>query len=144
MQPNPLDRKGSGSKGPLNDFTNLKSHPFFSGIDFDSIVKINPPNLNEIKKKIEENKEKKLAEKLKNKENANKENLKKENVNKETIPNPNDIQYNYNEIKEIKEGILKKKSPWFHYNTRKVILDTSPKVVYIDPSSGLKKVKKII
>lgn len=43
-------------------------------------------------------------------------------------------------VRIIKEGILKKKSPWFHYNTRKVILDTSPKIEYIDPVSGIVKV----
>ena len=117
----------------------LKSHPFFSGIDFNSIVKINPPNLNIIREKIEEYKEKKLTEKIFS-EKENKNDLKKETENKEIIPNYINQFNNVNIIKNIKEGILRKKSPWFHYNTRKVILDTSPKVVYIDPYTGIKKV----
>jgi hypothetical protein len=117
----------------------LKSHPFFSGIDFNSIVKINPPNLNIIREKIEEYKEKKLTEKIFS-EKENKNDLKKETENKEIIPNYINKFNNVNIIKNIKEGILRKKSPWFHYNTRKVILDTSPKVVYIDPYTGIKKV----
>lgn len=143
LQSNPLDRLGSGSKGPLNDFSTLKAHKFFDGIDFDSIVKINPPNLNEIKEKIEAAKAKKEAEKIKQKTNDNNSNnnnlnFKKNNNNQNIINPPN---YNYCEpIKDIKEGILKKKSPWFHYNTRKVILDTEPKCVYKDPSTGIKKV----
>lgn len=136
--PNPLDRIGSGSKGNLNDFTVLKSHPFFSGIDFNSIVKLDPPNEAIIREKIEEYREKKLAEKIKTDAENNKK-LKNEEK-KEIIPS-NSIPFtNVNIIRDIKEGILRKKSPWFHYNTRKVILDTSPKVIYIDPSTGIKKV----
>ena len=139
LQPNPLDRIGCGSKGPLNDFTTLKAHPFFAGIDFDSITKINPPNLNDIKEKINAFKLMKL-DKEKQKKNPEKTQFDKENINKDKIPN--DTQMN-GIIRSVKEGILKKKSPWFHYNTRKVILDTSPKIEYIDPSTNIKKVNLI-
>ena len=43
-------------------------------------------------------------------------------------------------IFKIKEGILQKKSPWFHYNTRKVVLDSTPKIEYIDPKTNRIKV----
>ena len=31
---------------------------------------------------------------------------------------------------------MEKKSPWLHYNKRKVILYSTPKLVYIDPSNN--------
>jgi hypothetical protein len=37
------------------------------------------------------------------------------------------------EAKIIKEGIVKKKSPWFHYNTRRLVLYSNHKIEYIDP-----------
>jgi hypothetical protein len=40
----------------------------------------------------------------------------------------------------LKQDIIEKKSPWFHYNTRKIVLDTSPKIEYIDPSKNIVKV----
>lgn len=39
----------------------------------------------------------------------------------------------------LKEEIVEKKSPYLHYNTRKLILDTSPKLEYKDPDSGAVK-----
>jgi hypothetical protein len=60
---------------------------------------------------------------------------------------PNDKSNDYRvkriqTIQTIKEGILKKKSPWFHYNTRKVILDSSPRIEYIDPVLNRVKVNR--
>ena len=59
---------------------------------------------------------------------------------------PNEKNFNYSmkrnqTAKIIKEGILQKKSPWFHYNTRKIVLDSTPRIEYIDPV--LNKVKVI-
>lgn len=39
----------------------------------------------------------------------------------------------------IKEQIVEKKSPYFHYNTRKLILDSTPKILYICPNSNITK-----
>ena len=63
---------------------------------------------------------------LKNQKNQ----VKEENSNK-------NIE-NKNEEKEVvlKEGELDKKSPYLHYNKRKVILYSTPKMVYIDPSNN--------
>lgn len=60
---------------------------------------------------------------------------------------PNDKNNNYTmkrmqTVQIIKEGILQKKSPWFHYNTRKIVLDSTPRIEYIDPV--LNKVKVIL
>ena len=43
----------------------------------------------------------------------------------------------------IKQGTIEKKSPWFHYNTRKVILDSSPKLEYVDPIKNIVKVNNL-
>ena len=34
---------------------------------------------------------------------------------------------------------MEKKSPWLHYNKRKVILYSTPKLIYFDPSNNKKK-----
>ena len=31
---------------------------------------------------------------------------------------------------------MEKKSPWLHYNKRKIVLYSTPKLVYIDPSNN--------
>ncbi len=143
-----MNRLGCGSKGPLNNFSVLKNHPFFEGINFDEIAFINPPGLNNLKEVMNSAKSIKMinsSEKQKN--HQNEYYIKSENNNlskEEKIIFDNSININLdNVIRVLKEGILKKKSPWFHYNTRKVIIDTTPKVEYIDPVSGIVKVKYI-
>lgn len=42
----------------------------------------------------------------------------------------------------IKEGIVEKKSPWWHYNTRLIKLFSTPKIEYIEPDTN--KVKGVI
>lgn len=42
-------------------------------------------------------------------------------------------------IEIIKEGLVEKKSPYLHYNTRKIILDSTPKIEYIDPDKEIVK-----
>lgn len=39
----------------------------------------------------------------------------------------------------LKHQIVEKKSPYFHYNTRKLVLDTTPKLEYIDPTTNVTK-----
>jgi hypothetical protein len=51
-----------------------------------------------------------------------------------------DHQRHKNTIQIIKHDIIEKKSPWFHYNTRKVVLDNTPKIEYIDPEKNVVKV----
>ena len=106
---------------------------------------LNPPGLNELKEVMSSAKSMKMAtEQIKNiatennSDNKFKENMKSTN-NKST---DNSLNLHFDAvIRIIKEGILKKKSPWFHYNTRKVILDTTPKIEYVDPISGAVKVR---
>jgi serine/threonine protein kinase len=43
LEKNPLKRLGAGSKGSENDTFALKSHSFFEGIDFDSLINTKSP-----------------------------------------------------------------------------------------------------
>lgn len=137
MQPNPLNRLGCGSKGPANNYTALKNHAFFEGIDFDSITKINPPGLDSIRQLMQSVRSLKMINvdpEIKNIIN------KQSSLESHKITAPSTAISNERLIKVLKEGIIKKKSPWFHYNTRKVVLDSSPKIDYIDPFTGALKV----
>ena len=110
----PSKRLGAGLPGTEYDISHLKSHPFFKGISWINLYKLNVPNSDN------------FDFLLKNQKNQ----VKEENSNK-------NIE-NKNEEKEVvlKEGELDKKSPYLHYNKRKVILYSTPKMVYIDPSNN--------
>ena len=109
----PNKRLGAGEPGSEYDISHLKAHPFFKGIDWNNLYKISPPNSDKFDFLLNQ----------KNKTNK-KEEKKEDNKNKEE--------------KEVilKEGELEKKSPWLHYNTRKIILYSTPKIAYIDPSNN--------
>ena len=114
----PNKRLGSGIDEEDNNFISLKSHSFFNGLDFDTVNTYDAPYKNEFKSKII-------------KCNSS---LSKHNSN-----SYNEMRHK-NTIQVIKQDILEKKSPWFHYNTRKVVLDNTPKIEYIDPEKNLVKV----
>ncbi len=152
LQPNPLNRLGCGSKGPLNNYASLKNHAFFKGIDFDTTPFVNPPGVNNLREVMSSAKSMKMVNKQQHKaseENPFAINPSKSKENNSSSANNNlkstDNSLNLHldaVVRVVKEGILKKKSPWFHYNTRKVILDTTPKLEYIDPVSSVVKVRR--
>ena len=115
----PSKRLGAGESGTEYDISNLKAHPFFKGIQWDNLQNLDPPNSENF-------------DFLLNKKNQ------KTNIKKTEENNNNQNSNCKKEIKEIilKEGELDKKSPWLHYNKRKVILYSTPKIVYIDPSNN--------
>jgi len=115
----PLLRLGSGQEGSTNDFFCLKNHAFFKGIEFDKLTSMPIANLEHLKFNVffKENKVKK-EEKMTSNENVNKK----------------------GELRIIKEGIVKKKSPWFHYNTRKLVLYNTPKLEYLELTKNNVKV----
>jgi 3-phosphoinositide dependent protein kinase-1 len=112
LQKNPSDRLGSGSKGDQNDFIALKGHPFFKGINWEYLNQT-PPHSDKFVI---------LPKDIK------------------CRPNHRPFTERHNTVQEVKSDIIEKKSPWFHYNTRKVVLDTSPRLEYIDPSKNIVKV----
>ena len=62
--------------------------------------------------------------------------------NKENNENEKDKEINNDNNKNgkiIKSGLLKKKSPYFYYDIRKVILYDTPRIEYIDPDKLILK-----
>jgi 3-phosphoinositide dependent protein kinase-1 len=115
----PNKRLGGGEPGTEYDIAHIKSHPFFKGIDWKNLHNMTPPNSENFDFLLnKKNKEKKVEENKKTEKNKEPE-IKSEN--KEII---------------LKSGELEKKSPWLHYNTRKIILYSTPKIAYIDPSNN--------
>ncbi len=104
-------RLGAGLN-EYNSIVALKKHKFFKGIDFDKLNEMKVPFLDEFIIKPKE---------IKCKSTVN-------------------TSCRHNTVKIIKIGILDKKSPWFHYNTRRVVLDDSPKLEYKDPERNSTKV----
>lgn len=105
----PKMRLGSCSIDDENDFKSLKKHPFFTGVDFDNLLKNNlPPHHEEFIMKVG-----KKSEDLKS--------------------------HGKSTLMILKQDIIEKKSPWFHYNKRKLVLDSSPKIDYIDPDKNVVK-----
>ena len=121
----PNQRLGAGEKGTKFDIENLKAHPYFKGIDWENLHNIPPPN----NEKFDYLLSKKNPEKLIQKENPN--------LTKKIIQNDESNKH-VNSEQEIvlRKGYLDKKSPWLHYNKRKIILYSTPKLSYIDPTNN--------
>jgi len=116
----PYKRIGSGEEGKCNDFESLKKHEFFKGVDFEKVGKMEPPNIDVLKTNVFF------------KQNTIKSNKKEKCVYSESSKK--------GELQVVKEGVVKKKSPWFHYNTRKLILyNNTPKLEYLDMNKNTVK-----
>ena len=112
----PSKRLGAGEPNTDLDLEHLKKHPFFKGIKWKNIINQNVPNSKILKCK------------------SNKKIIKRNNhdmTKDEMIENKNLIV--------LKQGILLKKSFWFHYNERYIILDNTPKITYKDPEKDIVK-----
>ena len=114
----PSKRLGGGEPKTDLDLEHLKKHPFFKGIKWKNIFNQNIPNSKTFKFKI------------------NKKTVKRETENK----NENEMKNNdYKNVTILKKGSLYKKSFWFHYNERFLILDNTPKITYKDPEKNIVK-----
>ena len=137
------------------DFNTIKNHPFF-------ILKDDNFNLSQIKQQLmnkcsyykkyleKRGKNKKIKEdEEKDNYSGDKSNLKNSNnmnnTNNIDMEENNDDYFYEGEDKEdgngrmIKCGLLKKQSPYFYYDLRKVILYNTPKIDYIDPETNVLK-----
>ena len=125
--PDPKKRLGGGDWGSDLDIFHLKKHKFFKNIKWNNLHNITPPGLD--KNKFYESKRKSIYKKKSN------------NRNESDGYSVFDDKSNNNNIKIIKEGYIKKKSSWFHYEKRYIVLDTTPRVVvtYMN-DNGNKKV----
>ena len=132
----PSKRLGAGEKGTEYDINHLKNHPFFKGIDWDNLHNMTPPNSEDfdflMNKVVKKNTISVINNNVKNinsiQEKDEKKNKKNEDENDDNKP------------VVLRKGYLDKKNPWFFtYNKRKVILDSTPKLVYIDPDKNVIK-----
>ena len=130
----PSQRLGAGEGGSEYDIAHLKNHPYFKGIDWNNLHNITPPNsenfdclkckkINSNDNSINQQNSVDIDSKLKKEENFNNINS-KNNGGKEE------------QAIVLRKGYLDKKSPWLHYNKRRVLLYSTPKLVYIDPSNN--------
>lgn len=122
LESNPAKRLGAGAIGSENDISHLMNHPFFKGINFSKLPNLSVPG----------------AGNFRNLNNTRCSQI-DESLSRATITSKNYSRKHLKTIAVIKSGTLEKKSPWFHYNTRKVVLDSSPKLEYIDPIKNIVK-----
>ena len=132
----PATRLGAGETGSEYDITHLKSHPFFKGINWDNLHNLVPPNSDTFDHLMNKKKDNDKNN-INSKDNKNTNEL-GNNKTKKADEKSNDNKEKEKEV-VLRQGYLDKKSPWLHYNKRKVILYSTPKLVYIDPSN--KKIK---
>ena len=125
----PQTRLGAGDPGSEYDIAHLKSHPYFKGIDWENLHNLAPPNSDSFDC---------LTNKKNDKDKSTNNALQTKNTNElGTVKTKKSEETNSDNNEQaviLRQGYLNKKSPWFHYNKRKVILYSTPKLVYIDPS----------
>ena len=114
----PSKRLGAGELGTEYDIAHLKNHPYFKGIDWNNLHNITPPNSEDFDYLM------------------SKKNSIEKNASDLGNPKPKKKEENEEQDVVLRKGYLEKKSPWLHYNKRKFILYSTPKLVYIDPSNN--------
>ena len=145
------------------DYNEIKSHPFFKGVNFNNLENDQGPvlNMKEILEKFgyqiekiltEEERQMSLIKELYDEEEKEEENNIKSKSAKDIGNNIHELKKDLkgkpveykNEIIEEEDKIilkekLQKKSPWLHYNTRLVIFYSKGHIDYFEPDT--KKLK---
>jgi len=111
----PKKRLGGGDPGTDFDIAHLKKHKFFKNIKWDQLHNTPPPGFDKIK--FYESKRKSIYKK----KGSDKSQSDGYAVFDDKSKNDN--------VKIIKEGYIKKKSSWFHYEKSYIVLDTTPRIV---------------
>ena len=114
----PKNRLGGGEAGSNYDIAHLKKHPFFKKIKWNNLHNSSVPGLKELK--FYECKKKSI---YKDQEVGNGRYSDGYKVFDDKSKEKN------NDAKIIQQGIIKKKSTWFHYEKRNIILDTTPRII---------------
>ena len=117
----PKKRLGGGDPGTPNDISNLKKHPFFKKVKWNNLHETTPPGFKEYI--FYECKKKSIYK------NQNSENEK--NYDGYAVFDDKSKEKN-KDASIIKQGYIKKKSIWFHYDKKYIILDTSPQITIKD------------
>ena len=121
----PKKRLGGGDPGTENDMAHLKKHKYFKGIKWETLHNMKPPGFEG--NKYYESKKKSIYKKGKSK-------------NQSDGYAAFDDKSNNNNIKTIKEGYIKKKSSWFHYEKRYIVLDSTPRIIVKNVNESSNKV----
>ena len=119
----PKKRLGGGSQNSHYDINSLKKHPFFEGIKWNELQNQSPPHMKDYK----------YFEQKQNNE-----------VSKQRYSicySANDNRIN-NNAKIIKKGMLRKKTTWFNFSKRYIILDSTPRLLTKNPNIP-EKIKEI-
>ena len=109
------------------DFNKIKSHPFF-------ILKDDNLNLSQIKEQLTNK-----CSYYKNYIEKKNKKIKNTNIIEEINKKENDSEESDCNGKMIKSGLLKKQSPYFYYDLRKVVLYDTPRIDYMDPETFVLK-----
>ena len=129
-------RLGAGESGTEYDISHLKNHPFFKGIDWNNLHNITPPNSENFDSLMNK---KNNYNNIVNQQNYCDLEFKQKKEEKMNNINSNNNNFGEEQALILRKGYLDKKSPWLHYNKRKVILYSTPKLVYIDPTNNIIK-----
>ncbi len=130
----PNKRLGAGENGTEYDIAHLKQHPYFQGIDWDNLHNKTPPNSEQFDFLMNKKNNS-------NQPNNNNNSLRLVNTGDFGVPKTKASEDTNNGGSEeqavvLRKGYLEKKSPWLHYNKRKIVLYSTPKLVYIDPTNN--------
>lgn len=138
----PENRLGAGEEGSEYDIMHLKNHPYFKGIDWDNLHNLTPPNSDSFSFEYKK-------DKSKNNNNANAKKETTENDSQDhqehdlprmSVPIASSAMINEmrgGDATVLRKGYLSKKSRYmFTYNKRKIILDSTPKLTYINPENN--------
>lgn len=141
---NPSQRMGY-DKEKGYDFKKLKEHPFFviqPSLKIEEVIKNLIKKSNYVISKKKENKENiAKAQCIFEVDNSIKTNS-HNSLSEYSKSNKSSIYQDPHGDKVLKSGTLKKRSPYFYYDLRKVILISTPRIDYIDPET--KEVKGTI
>jgi 3-phosphoinositide dependent protein kinase-1 len=140
----PLKRLGMGKIGSGYAYTDLMSHPFFEGINWETISKDPVPyDINELRKFIKKKKKKQKFDMSDDEEGKTEGNLSESPVPRQsevTIDIRRTVDYN-NVIgtgTELKRGYLMKRNPYYIHQKRLFILTDEPKLMYFKDEDTFK------
>ena len=134
-----------GYNGEKNfDFDKIKSHPFFTLKEKINLSKVKEQLINKCSyyNKFSQKKNKEKEKINKNIVENSKNNIKekeKDDDEEEDYFNQDYEEKTDGKERIIKSGLLKKQSPYFYYDIRKVILYNTPRIDYIDPEKLILK-----
>ena len=134
-----------GYKGEKEfDFSKIKSHPFFTLKDEkeNNITRVKQSLMLKCSyfRKFLEKRNKNYKDNLSNAPSLSKvSDINSDYFNNSENDKEESINENNKNGKILKKGLLKKKSPYFYYDIRKIILYDTPRIEYIDPEKSILK-----